>query len=451
MRLAFLFLFVLLAVASAADKPNFIIFLIDDLGATDVGCYGSKYYETPQVDRLAAEGMRFRNGYSACTVCSPSRAAMITGQWPARLHLTDWIAGHERPFAKLAIPDWQKRLPLTERTIAQALHEQGYTTAAIGKWHLSPDGPAAHGFDVAIADNHKGQPDSYLSPYKNPNLPDGPKGEELTGRLTDEAIGFIEKNKEKPFFLYLAHFAVHTPLGGKPESIAHFAERAKTMTPQGKPAYGAMIAAVDDSVGRIRARLAELKLADNTVIIFTGDNGGLELGKVTDNLGMRAGKGSAYEGGVRVPFIVYWPGVTKAGTVSDVPVITNDIPATLADIAGAKLPGDGVSLSPLLHGGPSEPRALFWHYPHYHPGGATPHSAIREGDWRLVRFYEDGREELYNLVKDPEEKSDLANAEPDRRTALAKKLDGWLTETKAQMPTPNPKADPAKDKGAGKE
>ena len=450
MRASFLFLLLTIFRCSAAEKPNVIVFLIDDLGATDVGCYGSKYYETPQIDRLAAEGMRFRAGYSACTVCSPSRAAMITGKWPARLHLTDWIAGHERPFAKLAIPDWQKKLPVEERTIAQALHEQGYVTCAIGKWHLSAGGPAAHGFDVAIGDNHLGQPASYLTPYKNPNLPDGPPGEELTARCTEEAVRFIEGHREKPFFLYLAHFAVHTPLGGTPESIAYFAERATKISPQGKPAYAAMIKAVDNSVGRIRARLAELKLDDNTVIIFTGDNGGLELGKVTDNLGVRAGKGSAYEGGVRVPFIVYWPGVTKAGTVQEAPVITNDIPATVADLAGASLPGDGVSLAPVLRGGAMVPRALYWHYPHYHPGGATPYSAIREGDWRLVRFYEDGHEELYNLSKDPEEKDDQASRETERRGAMGKKLDAWLAETKAQMPTPNPNANPAKDRG-GKE
>lgn len=445
MRPTLLLLFALVTLASAAERLNFVVFLIDDLGATDIGCYGSKYYETPQIDRLAADGARFTTGYSACTVCSPTRAAILTGKSPARLHITDWIAGHERPFAKLRIPDWQKSLPATERTVAQALREVGYATCAIGKWHLSPEGPSAHGFDVAIGDNHRGQPATYLSPYKNPNLPDGPVGEELTARCTDEAIKFIEANKEKPFFVYLPHFAVHTPLGGKPESIAYFAERAKTMQPQGKPAYAAMLKAVDESVGRIRARLEELKLDRNTVIIFTGDNGGLEGGGVTDNLGVRAGKGSAYEGGVRVPFIVYWPSTIKAGTVIEAPVITNDIPATLADLAGAKLGGEGISLAPVVKGGAMPARPLHWHYPHYHPGGATPYSAIRDGDWRLLRLYEDGKQELYNLAKDPEEKEDLSAKEPERLAALAKKLDAWLTATGAQLPTANPAFDPEKN------
>ena len=290
-------LLLLVVAAQAADKPNIIIFLIDDLGATDLGCAGSKFYETPNIDRLAKDGCRFTNTYSACTVCSPTRSAMITGKYPARLHITDWIAGHNKPFAKLAIPEWTKELPKSEKTIAQHLGGAGYRTCAIGKWHLSPGGPAAHGFDVAIADNHMGQPKSYLSPYNNPNLTDGPPGESLTHRLTEEAVKFIEAKSEKPFFLYLAHYAVHTPLGGRPDVVAKYEEKAKITTPQGKAKYAAMIEGVDDSVGRIRARLAELKIADNTIIIFTSDNGGLLLGDITTNFGMRAGKGSAYETG----------------------------------------------------------------------------------------------------------------------------------------------------------
>ena len=282
-------LLLLVVAARAADKPNIIIFLIDDLGATDLGCFGSKFYETPNIDRLAKDGCRFTKTYSACTVCSPTRSAMITGKYPARLHITDWIAGHVRPVAKLTIPNWTKELPKSEKTIAQHLGGAGYRTCAIGKWHLSPAGPAAHGFDVAIADNHKGQPAAYLSPYNNPNLTDGPPGESLTHRLTEEAVKSIEAKSEKPFFLYLAHYAVHTPLGGRPEVTAKYEEKAKITTPQGKAKYAAMIEGVDDSVGRIRARLAELKLSDNTLIIFTSDNGGLLLGDITQNLGMRAG------------------------------------------------------------------------------------------------------------------------------------------------------------------
>ncbi len=429
----FFALLTFLSASLAADKPNFVVFLIDDLGATDLGCYGSKFYETPHLDQLAKDGMRFRTAYSACTVCSPTRAAMLTGKYPARLRITDWIAGHVRPNAPLQIPDWVKALPTDEWTVASGLRGAGYATCAIGKWHLSPGGPAAHGFDVAIADNGRGQPATYLAPFKNPNLSDGPDGEELTARCTSEAIKFISTNADKPFFVYLPHFAVHTPLGGKKEDIARFALKEN---PQGKPAYAAMIKAVDDSVGRIRAELEKLGLSEKTVLIFTGDNGGLELGKVTDNLGVRAGKGSAYEGGVRVPLIVRWPGVTKAGTETDIPAITPDIPATLAEAAGLeKRAFDGVSLMPVLGRGKFAERPLFWHYPHYHPGGATPYSAIREGDFRLVHFYEDERDELYHLASDPEEKEDLATKNVGKAKDLRAKLDRWLKETGAQLPT----------------
>ncbi len=441
MRLLLALLLSVLA-ARAADKPNIIIFFIDDLGATDLGCCGSKFYETPNIDRLAKDGCRFPNAYSACTVCSPSRAAMMTGKYPARLHITDWIAGHNRPAAKLAIPDWSKELPKAETTIAQRLGAAGYRTCAIGKWHLSPGGPAAHGFDVAIANNHRGQPASYLSPYNNPNLPDGPPGESLTHRLTEEAVKFIEAKSDKPFFLYLSHYAVHTPLGGLPEVTAKYEEKAKLMTPQGKAKYATMIAAVDDGVGRIRARLAELKLDKNTLIVFTSDNGGLP--GTTENLGMRAGKGSAYEGGVRVPGMIFWPGVSRAGTENATPVITMDWNATALDAAGVKAPGDGMSVRALLGADGAQSRTIFWHYPHYHPGGATPYSAIRDGDWRLVHFYEDGRDELYDLKGDPLEKHDVSATEKAKTAEVRGKLDAWLKETGAQFPTPNPNYDPTK-------
>ncbi len=431
--LALLFL---AACATAADRPNFVVFLIDDLGATDLGCYGSTFYETPNLDRLAQDGMKFRTAYSACTVCSPTRAAMLTGKYPARLHLTDWIPGHGRRKARLAIPDWKKELPASEPTIASILRDQGYATCAIGKWHLSPAGPAAHGFDVAIANNHRGLPTSYLSPYKNPNLTDGPDGEELTDRCTAEAVKFIREKRDRPFFVYLPHFAVHTPLGAKPDAIQKYRDKAKTTQPQGQPAYAAMIQAVDESVGTIRAELKTLGLSEKTVIIFTSDNGGLK--PTTNNLGLRAGKGSAYEGGIRVPLIIHWPGTTKPGSESTEPVITMDIPHTVADAAGASLKGDGQTLRPALTGGKLPARPLFWHYPHYHPGGATPYSAMRDGSLRLLRFYEDGKEELYDLATDPLEATDLAKTQPDKAAALRAKLDAWLKATNAQLPTPNP-------------
>ncbi len=427
--------------AAADSRPNFLVIFIDDMGSTDLGCYGSKFYQTPNIDRLAAEGMRFTQAYSACTVCSPSRAALMTGKYPARLHITDWIEGHKRPYAKLSVPEWTMELPTSEKTIATALKERGYATAHIGKWHLTI--PATeHGFDVSIADNGRGQPASYLVPYKNPNLSDGPPGEELTARCTEEAEKFIEAHRDQPWFMYLAHFAVHTPLGGKPEVIQKYRRLRQDGAPQNNATYAAMVEAVDDSVGSLRAKLDALKLSEKTVIIFTSDNGGLL--PVTKNLDVRAGKGSAYEGGVRVPAIVFWPGVTKPGSVSNAPVITMDWTATIAEAVGAKLPGDGVSLLPLLEGGSIAKRNLAWHYPHYHPGGATPYSALREGDFRLVEFFEDDHLELYDLASDPFEKHDLAESQSAKASELRAKLETWRQEVGAQLPTPNPKFDPEK-------
>lgn len=440
------FALLLLAFTSLATAAplNFIVYLTDDLGATDLSCYGSKFYETPNLDRLAKDGMKFTQAYSACTVCSPTRAAMMTGKWPAQLRVTDWIAGHNRPFAKLKIPDWRKELDLGETTIAEALHERGYVSAHFGKWHLEHTAKE-HGFDVTVGDNHGGSPKGYLPPYNNPNLPDGPPGEELTARLTSEATQFIEANKAKPFFVYFAPYAVHTPLGGKPDVIEKYKAKADPNAPQHNPTYAAMVQAVDDSVGALRAKLDALGLSENTVILFTSDNGGLVLNQITYNLGMRAGKGSAYEGGTRVVGLCKWPGITKPGTQTTTPVITLDWPTTIAAAAGAKLPAEGVDVRPLLRGETIAPRPLFWHYPHYHPGGATPYSAVRDGDLRLVHFYEDDRVELYDLAKDPEEKTDIASAQPERVKKLRAELDAWRQKNAAQAPTANPDFDPAKN------
>ncbi len=440
-----LLLIVLFAPAAFAEtKLNFLVVLIDDLGVTDLGCYGSKFYETPHIDRLAKDGMKFTQAYSACTVCSPTRAALMTGKYPARLHLTDWIAGHNRPKAKLRIPDWTKELGANETTLPEVLGAQGYATAHFGKWHLGKAPATEHGFDLSVADNGRGRPASYLSPFKNPNLTDGPEGEELTGRLTQEAMTWVEKVKDRPWFLYLSHFAVHTPLGGKPGIISRFQAKADPAGPHRNAKYAAMVAAVDDSVGTIRAKLEALKIADRTVIIFTSDNGGLL--PVTTNLGLRVGKGSAYEGGVRVPAIVVWPGVTKAGSETATPVITMDWFATLAAAAEVTAKSDGVDLRPMLHGEALPPRPLYWHYPHYHPGGAAPYSAVRTGDLRLVHFYEDDRVELYDLEDDPAEKNDLTKTRPAKAKELRAQLDAWRESVGAQAPTPNPDYNPAKDK-----
>ena len=464
----FLWIFtgLLLPRAAAADlkpirPPNVIVMLIDDLGMTDLSCYGSKFYESPAIDQLSKEGVLFTQGYSACTVCSPTRAALLTGKYPARLHITDWIAGHERPHAKLKIPDWQKFLPFEEITLAEQLKAAGYATASIGKWHLTPGlkagdeayYPDKHGFDVNIGGYHRGQPPSYISPYGIPTLVDGPKGEFLTDREAAEAVKFMEANKEKPFFIYLPHYAVHQPIAGKASVIAKFKAKDSAGLKQKNATYAALISTVDDSVATIRAALKRLKLDDNTIFIFTSDNGGLL--PTTDNSPLRAGKGSAYEGGVRVPLIVYWPGVTKAGTLETTPTMSIDLYPTVLEMTGVKpLQSlvDGVSLAPLLKlGKPPERQAIFWHYPHYHPGGATPHSAVRMGEYRLVHFYEDNRDELYNLAADIGETRDLSTTEAVRAKAMRVRLDAWLKSVDAQLPTANPAYDQSADKvGAGK-
>jgi arylsulfatase A len=439
------------AADGAASRMNVIVILVDDLGWTDLGCFGSRYYQTPNVDRLAEEGMRFTQAYSACTVCSPTRASILTGQYPARLHLTDWIEGHKRPYAKLRIPDWTMHLRTDVPNIAKALKSVGYATASVGKWHLGEEayGPEKQGFDVNVAGNHRGQPPSYFSPYRMENLQDGPEGEFLSDRLTTEVIGFIEKNRERPFFVYFPHYAVHTPLMAKAEAVERY--RGKT-DPRGvhkDPKYAGLIESVDESVGRLMAKLKELRLSEKTLVIFTSDNGGL-MG-VTRNDPLRVGKGSAYEGGVRVPLIVRWPGVTRAGSVAETPVFTADYVPTILEATGArwekKAVLDGVSLKPVLSGGGRLKRdAIYWHYPHYHPGGATPYGAVREGDFRLVEFYEDGRVELYNVREDVGEQRNLAKENPAKAEELLTKLRMWRREVGAQMPTPNPDYDPEKDK-----
>jgi len=396
------------SVSAQERPPNIIFMLIDDMGWTDLGCYGSKYYETPHIDQLAKDGMRFTQAYSACTVCSPTRAAVLTGKAPARLHITDWIAGHQRPHARLQIPDWTKQLPLEEETLAERLKTRGYATASIGKWHLGGTAfyPEKQGFDVNIGGTEGGSPPSYFSPYKIATLADGPEGEFLTERLTAEAAKFIEKNKDQPFFIYMPHYAVHTPIMGKADVVAKYqAKRADGG--HCNPVYAALVESVDDSVGQLRATLKKHDLAANTIIVFTSDNGGLS-GQVsekgwrrgpTDNSPSRWGKGSAYDGGVHVPLLITWPGVVAAGSVCDTPVISYDHTPTLLEATGTALKEgqivDGESLLTLLTDkGQLKRDAIYWHYPHYHPGSATPYGAIREGDWKLIEFYEDQRVEL---------------------------------------------------------
>ena len=445
-----------LAHAAVPVKPNVVLILADDLGWTDLACFGSDLHETPALDQLARDGMKFTQNYSACTVCSPTRAALMTGKYPARLHITDWIPGAMPDNPKLIVPDWTKYLPLEEVTLAEVFKAAGYATGLIGKWHLATAGsdkyyPDKQGFDVNIAGTDKPQPSTYYAPWKIPTLqPEGKDGEYLTDRLGDEAVKFIERSKDKPFFLYLPHFAVHLPLQGRADLTAKYEKKIREGLNHKNAAYAAMNESLDTAVGRVRAKLAELKLTERTIVIFTSDNGGRV--PTTSNLPLRVGKASAYEGGVRVPLIVYWPGVTKPGSISNAPVITMDLFPTLVEMTGVPMgaarPIDGVSIASLLRGGTKPTRdTLYWHYPHhqhYQLGGAMPYGAVRSGDFKLIEFFNDMHVELYNIRDDIGEKNDLAAAQPKKTAELRAQLHAWRAEVGAQMPTPNPKHDPSR-------
>ncbi len=444
--------------------PNILFILIDDLGWRDLGCYGSTFYETPHIDRLAGQGMKFTSAYAACSVCSPTRASILTGQYPARLHLTDYLGGRPPKDAKLQIPDWTPYLPPETQTIAKALKPAGYVSALIGKWHLGGSrefgAPAAaedstperRGFDINIGGSHYGQPPDYFFPYERPgphgttyrlsNLKGGREGEYLTDRLTDEAEKFIEQNRDRPFFLYLAHYAVHTSIGNrvqaKPKVIDKYKAKADPKAPQHNAVYAAMIESMDDSVGRLMHKLDELKIADRTMVVFTSDNGGYH--EMTAQPPLRGAKGDAYEGGIRVPLIVRWPGVVKAGSVSDTPVTSVDYFPTICAAAGVKPAAsqtiDGRDLLPVLqHSGPLNRDTIFWHYPHYN-GRSKPHGIVRQGDFKLIEFYEDGRLELYQLRADIGEKEDLAASRPEKARAMRQLFADWRRQVGAQMATP---------------
>lgn len=447
-----------------AQRPpapvNVVFMLVDDLGWTDLGYCGSDLYQTPHIDRLAKEGMRFTDAYSACTVCSPTRAAIMTGRYPAAIRCTDYIPGHRRPWARLQVPDWTMHMELEEYTLAEALHDAGYATGHFGKWHLGDEKywPEHQGFDVNAGGWNKGQPARYFSPYENPRLADGPPGEYLTDRLANEACQFIQTNKDRPFFLNLWFYSVHTPLQAKPETVAAYQALVRPGAHHTNPTYAAMIEHTDDVVGKVLAQLDQLGLSDRTLVIFTSDNGGLlgayaaaEKGhpRVTSNVPLRSGKGDMYEGGVRVPLIVKYPPRVKAAAVSHEPVISMDFYPTILEFTGvAGRPEqiarfDGVSLAPVLTGKKANlgRAALYWHYPHYHTEGAVPYSAIRQGPWRLVEVFEDNRLELYNLDTDIGEKENLAATRPDKVKELRADLDAWRKRVDAQFPTPNPNYD----------
>jgi arylsulfatase A-like enzyme len=451
----------------AAGKPNIVFILADDLGYTDVACYGSKYYETPNIDKLAAQGLKLTNHHHAQN-CQPTRAALMSGQYGPRtgVYTVGGIGRFEWQSRPLRPVDNVTELPIDRTTIAQALKSTGYATGMFGKWHLGEKGgyhPAKRGFDEAIVS--MGQ---HFDFNTNPKT-EYPKGTYLADFLTDKAVDFIQRHKEEPFFLYLPHFGVHSPHQAKEDLIAKFKDKPP-VGGHNNPKYAAMIASVDESVGRVMAKLDELKLSDNTVLIFASDNGGVggyereglkKAGDITDNAPLRSGKGSLYEGGTRVPFIVRWPGMTKAGSSSDTPTIHVDLFPTFLELAGAKAPVnqalDGESLLPLFKDTQASLKrsAIYQHFPGYlgASGGTwrtTPVATITSGEWKLMEFMEDKHLELYNLRDDISEKNNLATAQPEKAKALLNQLHAWQQEIHAPMPTPNTEIKAAGGKGKGK-
>ena len=436
---------------ASSERPNFVFLLVDDLGWSHIASYGNPFFETPSVDRLAREGMKFTQAYAACAVCSPTRASIQTGKYPARLGVTDYIPGEHHPEAPLVTLPTRQELPLEEVCLAEALKEHGYQTAFLGKWHLgkAPYYPQHHGYDVNIAGcSAGGPPKGYFFPWGVEHIEDGPEGEYLTDRLTDEAVGLLEAYAaipDDPFLLFLSYYTVHTPIQPRPELLAHYEKKLEATgdTRWGNPAYAGMVHAMDLSVGRVLDSLDQLGLAENTVVIFMSDNGGVDYWNVSTNHPLRAGKGRYYEGGIREPMIVRWPGTTKPGSICDTPVISTDFYPTMLAMAG--LPSrpnqhaDGENLVPLLQGtGKPDRDALYWHYPHYHGSGATPCSAIRVGDMKLIRYYETGNTELYDLANDLSEEHDLAADKPEQVAEMEAQLDAWLTEVGAYVPPPRP-------------
>jgi arylsulfatase A-like enzyme len=417
------------------------------LGWADLGCYGNTYHQTPNLDRLAAQGMRFTDAYAASSVCSPTRSSILSGKYPAHNDLTIWLGGRSPAHAKLLDATFATELALEEVTIAEALQAAGYATASVGKWHLGgePFYPEHQGFDLNVAGTSAGSPaGGYFLPNKM-NLPGAKKGEYLTDRLTDEALRFIEAHRHEPFFLYLPYHTVHTPIQGKKELVELYQRRMKPGGKNTNPTYAAMVHTLDENVGRIMETLDRLELAERTALFFFSDNGGYH--RVTSNAPLRAGKGYSYEGGHREPLIVRLPGRVEAGSVSSVPVTSVDFYPTILELAGVEGDPrhnaclDGVSLVPLLEqtGAPKR-EAIYWHYPHYSPQGGTPSGAVRVGDFKLIEFFEDGHLELYNLSEDLGEKTNLADAAPEMARKLHEMLVAWRERVDAKMPAPNPNA-----------
>lgn len=470
MRYLLVLLLSLFAGVVDAGQRNFVFILVDDLGFGDLGYNGSTFYETPNVDALAASGMRFDQGYAACRVCSPSRASIMTGKSTARHGITDWIgAAHGTQWNRddpVLPAEYVYSLPHEDVTIAEALQDGGYRTFFAGKWHLGAEGswPEDHGFSINKGGWDKGSPaGGYFAPWVNPRLENGPDGELLTLRLANETASFIEENRGSPFFAFLSFYTVHGPIQTTKELFQKYRDKAETMglirqasrfkfdrrlgvrQVQDNPIYAGMVESMDTAVGIVMEKLRSTGLDEDTVVIFTSDNGGVSSGDAysTSLLPMRGGKGRQWEGGIREPYIIHVPGMTEAGSSSDVPVIGMDFYPTILELAG--LPPrpeqhvDGVSLVPLLEGKTIPPRDLFWHYPHYGNQGGEPSSIVRSGDWKLIYYHEDGRNELYQLSEDVGEQSDVASLHPERVNALRKRLDRYLADTNARFPKPDPR------------
>lgn len=463
------------------QKPNILFILADDLGYHDLGCTGSKYYETPNIDRLAAQSMAFTCGYAACQVSSPSRASILTGKFPARHGITDYIGApsgeawrNQQRCNRLLPADYLRHLPLEYTTLPEALKQAGYKTFFAGKWHLGDQGswPEDHGFDTNIGGWSAGSPKGYFSPYKNPKLQDGKPGEDLSMRLANETVKFLKENNSnltgKPVFAFLSFYAVHAPIETTREKWAKYRQKAEQIgiAPQGfrmghflpmrqvqdNPVYAGLVETLDDAVGVVLGALKELGLEKNTIVIFTSDNGGVSAGDAysTSNLPLRGGKGYQYEGGIREPYFIKVPGVTRGGETCSVPVTGTDFYPTLLDLTGEKLRpadhNDGISLLPLLHGKSTKGRSLIWHYPHYGNQGGEPSSIIRKGNWKLIHYYEDDREELFDLKTDPGETTDRSKTEPGLVQQMSRELFDFLKQTGAKFPVKDPAYQEAAEK-----
>lgn len=472
--------------AKHQQQPNVLLFFADDLGWMDLGCYGSSFYDTPHLDQLAKDGMLFTDAYAACPVSSPTRVSLQTGKYPVRTGITDYIKGryhYERTRTQMQRlcpvlpPDNVFNMPLEEVTIAEVLKEQGYQTAFLGKWHVAEDSlffPQYQGYDINIGGGGMGGPgpNGYFSPYKIPHITDGPDGEYLTDRLGDECVKILNQYKDKPFFINFSFYQVHTPLIGKPDKVRYYEEKARKMgldtvrthdenpswkakqpfqadsyrgrIVQSHAVYAAMVSSMDDNVGKVIAELKRLGLYENTIIIFTADNGGLSTseGSPTCNYPLRGGKGHIYEGGIREPFIVTWKGQIAGNSISNTQVSTIDVFPTILDLVNVPMPKnleiDGISIKSALKGKQQKRGAIYWHYPHYANQGGRPGGAIREGDYKLIEFYDTGEKELYNLAKDIGETENLINSEPKNAGRLSDKFELWRKDTGAKMPTKNP-------------